>query len=143
MYTQLTNNFKTVIGYASQSEIRHFYNTVEDYAIHTDHTVIVNDLDVLKTVDHYVYDRLKLNKDAFFLRNKMVSFNPVRLFRADTNEDAIEIGRRKKEKGDTRYYLYQSSKDIEVYGEKDKTVADVLVYKVDGTVYYDGVMSLD
>jgi hypothetical protein len=41
-----------------------------------------------------------------------------------------------------RYFLYQSKNEVDVHGREDETNSDVLVYKVDTKLHYNGLVIL-
>ena len=149
LYTNLTNHFQTVMSYVDQSEIHHFYSAVSDYAIHTDHTLIVNDLDSLQIVNGDVYNTLQRKTDLFFMKNEMISSTPVQVKTSSSREEAVMKGMRRgctnvdnEDECPVRYFLYQSRNEVDVYGTKQETNADVLVYKVDQKLHYNGIVIL-
>ena len=169
LYTHLLNHFDSVMSYADQSEIRHFYSSSADYATQTKDTLIVNNLDILQLVNGDVHDTLQLESDFFFMKNELISPTPVQVKKAYTivkevNKaqpdvvkevkkpsltDAIKKGMRKEcvdveneDECPVRYVLYQSQNDVDIHGSEDETNADVLVYKIDDKLHYDGLVIL-
>jgi hypothetical protein len=156
------------MSYADQSEIRHFYSSAADYATQTKNTLIVNDLNTLQLVNGDVHDTLQLKSDLFFMKNELISPTPIQIKKGytlvsvkDDNQvvkqvikepslpDAIKKGMRKEcvdvdneDECPIRYVLYQSRNDVDVHGSEDETKSDVLVYKIDDKLHYDGLLIL-
>jgi hypothetical protein len=152
LYTHLMNNFETVMSYVENSEIHHFYSSAADYDIHNDkndHTLIVNDLNILQIVNGDVHNTLQRESDLFFMKNEMISRTPVQVKKASDREEAVRKGMRRRcedvddeEECPVRYFLYQSKNEVDVHGREDDTNADVLVYKVDTKLHYNGLVIL-
>jgi hypothetical protein len=169
LYTHLLNQFDSVMSYAHQSEIRHFYSSASDYATQTKDTLIVNKLDILQVVNGDVHDTLQLESDIFFMKNELISPTPVEVKKGytlfkDVNPqtqkvikvikkpsltEAIKKGMRKEcedvdneDECPVRYVLYQSRNEVDIHGREDETNADVLVYKMDGKLHYNGLLIL-
>lgn len=149
LYTHLLNQFQTVMSYVDQSEIHHFYSSVADYVIHNDQTLTINDLDILQLVNGEVHNTLQLESDTFFMKNDMISSTPVQVTKASNRNDAVIKGMRKgcpdidnEEECPVRYVLYQSKNEVDVHGRVDETNADVLVYKLDKKIHYNGLVIL-
>jgi hypothetical protein len=146
------NNFETVMSYVENSEIHHFYSSAADYDIHNDkndHTLIVNDLNILQIVNGDVHNTLQRESDLFFMKNEMISRTPVQVKKASDREEAVRKGMRRRcedvddeEECPVRYFLYQSKNEVDVHGREDDTNADVLVYKVDTKLHYNGLVIL-
>lgn len=154
---QLFNNRSSIINYYKNKEVYNFYKETRHFS-ENPLNIIVKDIDDLEKVDNTIYERLRSDKNKFFMHNDMINDGrPILLEKTDSKNDAFLIssnwikngkiyGYHSIEPLDNQIlYLYKSTDDIKVKRDiifKTRDNSYALKYKKEDENHYMGLVNL-
>lgn len=154
--TQLYNNRNSIINYYKNKEIYYFYKETSDFS-ENPINIIVKNVDDLEKIDNTVYERLRPEKNKFFMYNDIIKDSPIFLQKSSSKREAFLISSNWVKNGKVYnydnvepldneiLYLYHSIYDIKVkkdiiFDNKDNSYA--LKYRKDDEDHFLGLVNI-
>lgn len=110
---QLYNNKNSVINYHKNKEIYYFYKETNHFS-ENPINIIVKNVEDLEKVDNTIYERLRPEKNKFFMYNELIQDRPILLQKSDSKKDAFLISSNWVKNGKVYNYDNVSPLDNEV-----------------------------